>query len=418
MELRQIEGDELHADALAQWLRHVGCGDAAFGYRRRLNPGARDGGEVAATEPSIRLERGALEPGVPGEDEDHALRLRRALCALQGRLQVALEELRAASGEDRAGAPPERRVVPTGEDDRNLPAGSGPGPEAPPCSALLLHRQLRQPATMPHEIPERERCRFARGARRRDGLPVQARPIELAVEAGRHPGSEAVLAADTGVLGLASGGQQERISSPVANRRIADGSEGRGRIRERPRLAHDEDRSARHPQVARIRERRGQKVGMREIVGARPDSGRVGGVGGAGKRLALVGPAEAERKVRLAGGEYLGERARVPPSPRVPVMKVAEGIDAVGARQVDLRQPHLRHAQVAVTQVRRGSGLLVPGKERPSLGQPLPGARHGGRPARRRLNLQTRDRSAADRGRRPWAGRGRAHSRVLAYRDC
>lgn len=268
-----------------------------------------------------------------------------------------MKELRIAIGEDSTGAPPGWCVVPAGEDDWNRSGGVGDclrGGEALARGTLLLHRQARQPAAKPQQIPEFARRRLERGASWRIPLPVERRPIELGIEA-------------------APGAQQQRISHPEVRRRLANCSQGRCRIRKLPRPAHDEDRPPPHPQVSRIRECRGENGGVRELIGPRLLSGE------AGVCPALVGPAEAEREIWLARGQHFGERALELPPACAPVVEIAESVDAVCASQVGLRQTHLGHTQVAVAEIRRNSRLVVAREESSGARQLLPGARVTGR---------------------------------------
>ena len=97
------------------------------------------------------------------------------------------------------------------------------------------------------------------------------------------------------------------------------------------RPVHEEQRPAVDPEVARVLERRedrvevagvvvGPRVGLRDehAVAAGPD-----------RRPVLVRPAEAEREVGLAAREHLVERALEQPATGEPVVPVAERLDAV-----------------------------------------------------------------------------------------
>ena len=72
----------------------------------------------------------------------------------------------------------------------------------------------------------------------------------------------------------------------------------------------------------------------------------------------LVGPAQAEGKVRSTGFQHAfqGHFQKAPPTE--PVIVVAEAVDAVAAGQVGLLFHHLRDAQVVIAEI-RGLARLV-----------------------------------------------------------
>ena len=83
----------------------------------------------------------------------------------------------------------------------------------------------------------------------------------------------------------------------------------------------------------------------------------------------MVGPAQAERKVRLAGLQDLVDRTLKDAAATEPVVVIAKALDAVLACQIGLRLPRLGQAQIVEAQVRRHVGLVVIWKKRQGLGR-------------------------------------------------
>src|SRR5512146_2200575 len=79
----------------------------------------------------------------------------------------------------------------------------------------------------------------------------------------------------------------------------------------------------------------------------------------------FVGPAEAERKVRLSGCQHLIERALEEASTSEPVVVVAEAFDAVFPRQCRLCRARLRETEIVEPEVGRNVRLIVTSKQRP-----------------------------------------------------
>ena len=73
----------------------------------------------------------------------------------------------------------------------------------------------------------------------------------------------------------------------------------------------------------------------------------------------LIRPAQAERKIRLAGGQHLVERTLEEALAGKPVVVVAECLDADFSGHVRLGVPRLRKAQVVETEVRRDVRLVM-----------------------------------------------------------
>ena len=86
----------------------------------------------------------------------------------------------------------------------------------------------------------------------------------------------------------------------------------------------------------------------------------------------LVGPAQGEGEVRLAGRQHFFERPLQQSAAVEPVVVVDEAVHAVLAGQLGLRDPHLGHPQVVVAELAREVGLIVPGKQGAGLGHVVP----------------------------------------------
>src|SRR6185295_16061666 len=80
-------------------------------------------------------------------------------------------------------------------------------------------------------------------------------------------------------------------------------------------------------------------------------------------RPVLVRPADAERKIGLAGGQHRVERLLEQPLSAEPVVVVAERIDAMLAGEVRLRDACARIGEIVVAELRRLVRLRVTGKD-------------------------------------------------------
>ena len=76
-------------------------------------------------------------------------------------------------------------------------------------------------------------------------------------------------------------------------------------------------------------------------------------------RPVLVRPAHAERKIGLAGLQHFVERPLEQPPAVEPVVVVAKAVDAVFAREIRLRDPRLRNAQVVEPEIGGKMRLIV-----------------------------------------------------------
>src|ERR1700687_4674855 len=68
-------------------------------------------------------------------------------------------------------------------------------------------------------------------------------------------------------------------------------------------------------------------------------------------RPALIGPAKAKGKVRLAGGQHLGKGSFKDSTAFKPVMPVAESLNPVLLRECALLRACLRDAQIVVAKL-------------------------------------------------------------------
>src|ERR1043166_6619757 len=85
-------------------------------------------------------------------------------------------------------------------------------------------------------------------------------------------------------------------------------------------------------------------------------------------RPVLVGPAEAERKVRRSGREHFLERALEKAPALKPIMVIAEAVNAVFSGEPGLRFTNLAKAKVVNTKISRQVGLIVFRKSRACAG--------------------------------------------------
>src|SRR5215470_17417118 len=81
-------------------------------------------------------------------------------------------------------------------------------------------------------------------------------------------------------------------------------------------------------------------------------------------RPVLVGPAQAEGKLRTTGAKHLVEGAAEEPTTIEPVVIVAEARDAIGASEIRLGFSGLGNAQVVEAEVGGQVRLIVPLEER------------------------------------------------------
>ena len=86
----------------------------------------------------------------------------------------------------------------------------------------------------------------------------------------------------------------------------------------------------------------------------------------------LVGPAQGEGEIGLAGRQHFFERPLQQSAAVEPVVVVDEAVDAVLPGQVGLCGPHLGHPQVVVAELARNMGLIVPRKQGAALGHVVP----------------------------------------------
>jgi len=76
-------------------------------------------------------------------------------------------------------------------------------------------------------------------------------------------------------------------------------------------------------------------------------------------RPALVCPAEAERKIRFTGSQYLGKRSLKQPSPIKPVVPIAKALDTVLPCEQALLLTRLGDPEVVIAQLAGDVWLLV-----------------------------------------------------------